>query len=724
MGAINRTFICLRRATLTRRKAGLLLVAALLAMVILGAAVPAHPVAAAADQDQSFDTQHFTVRYTLSGSNAATEDFARRVGQLAEKAYAAFVTDGGMRPPRDPRPEVRIVVDDPATGGTQATDMATGDVTIKINYRMQSSMDLAGTVAHEVFHAVQFAYMNSDQQPDWAIEGTAPLAAFLANQDVPTAVSEFQNTAYLYLNVPRLQQLTSIDYAASAFWAYMQQRYGGMAYLKNLLEAAANYEWEEAAARAAIQGGAPAGSTFESLFLEFALAMGTGQVDILKSKPAEEVASTIYSDVFPGPSWDGTKKEFATGAPYMEADRDGQSISRNKPLQVPQYAVGGTLVSFPSADPVTIKVGRDVASLRPFLLEEMNDGSLAGAPFPSNGELTLLHPPARLARILLPRVVEAGTGWYNLSVAPAAAGAADTALYSVADLTKSLTDDRALDRATPVKPASSGATGWGQPPAQPPTIPPTAPPSVPPTIPPTVPPTTLPSTPPVTGGTNPPGGYPGGTPGTTGTFQGFPNLPVQLHPPVNITFSDIGGHWAAGTINQLVQLGVTKGFEDGTFKPQATITRAQFITFVVRSFDIAPMPAWVASFGDVPTNHWVSGYVETAVYFGVLKPDEYPGRNFGPDVPITRLEMATIAVRALGLEQTALARASVPLGFADAGDVPANRVGHIATAVDRQIFGGYQEGAGLPTFKPNRTATRAEASAVIIRLLKAAGRLQ
>lgn len=676
---------CPRAGKAVATAAAVLLVALVVALVIL----PARPVLAADDQNLSLTTPYFEVKYTLTGPNATTEEFARRVGRLADQAYTTFVVKGGMRPPRDPRPQVLIVADDPATGGTQVTSLDTGDVTIKINCKMQSSMDLAGTVAHEVFHAIQFAYMNSEQQPAWAIEGTAPLAAYLANKDVPTAVTEFQTTVGMYLNVPRRQSLTSIEYPAAAFWAYMQQRYGGLTYLKNLLEAAEDLEWEDAAVRAAIKGGAPATATFETLYLEFALAVGGNKVDVLKFKTADDIAQDVFSDIDMSSAWRGTAFEVTQGTTAQEDNRDGQPVSRRYPLQVTQYATAGAMVGVMSSSPVTIHLGRDAGSLKPYLLMKMADGTYAGAPFPSSGDLTLTRPtpgPTGNIYVLLPRISDQGTGWYTISAKPAAAGATDTALYSLDDLIEAVYDDQALAKATPVKPASNGSSGG--------------------ILPPTLPPIT------------PPGGFPGRTP------EGFPNMPAQAHPPVNIQFSDVDGHWAQSTINQLVQLGVTKGFEDGTFRPQATITRAQFITFVVRSFDIAPMPAMRATFADVPTNHWASGYVETAVYFGVLKPGEYPGGSFGPDVPITRLEMATIAVRALGLEPTAVARASEPLGFADAGDVSANWVGHIATAVDRQVFGGYpSEGGGLPTFKPNRTATRAEASAVIIRLLKAAGRL-
>ena len=700
--------------TMARRHLGAAAATLLVALIVAAALVapPARPVLAAVDQNLSLTTQYFEVKYALTGPNATTEEFARRVGQLADKAYTTFVVKGGMRPPRDPRPEILIVVDDPATGGTQATTIDTGDVTIRINYKMQSSMDLAGTVAHEVFHAIQFGYMNSDQQPAWAIEGTAPLAAYLANKDVPTAVTEFQTTIEVFLGSSRRQSLTSIEYPAAAFWAYMQQKYGGLAYLKNLLEAAEDLEWEEAATQAAIKGGAPAGTTFEKLYLEFALAVGGNKVDALKFKTADEIAQSVFSDIDLSNAWSGTPFEVTQGTTVQEDNRDGQPVTRRYPLQVTQYGTAGAKIAVMSASPVTIHLGGDTACLEPYLLMKIADGTYAGAPFPSSGDLTLAQPtpgPTGNIYILLPRISDQGTGWYTIGAKPTAAGSVDTALYSVDDLIKAVYDDQALAKATPLKPASSGTSGGTQPPATPPggTYPPTPPPTTPPggTYPPTPPPTA------------PPGSYPGGMP------EGFPNMPVQAHPPASIQFSDTGGHWAASTINQLVQLGVTKGFEDGTFRPQATITRAQFITFVVRSFDIPPLPAAAATFTDVPTSHWASGYAETAVYFGALKPSEYAGGSFGPDVPITRLEMATIAVRALGLEGAAISRMSEPLRFADAGDVPANRVGHIATAVDRQIFGGYQEGAGLPTFKPNRTATRAEASAVIIRLLKAAGRL-
>ena len=49
-------------------------------------------------------------------------------------------------------------------------------------------------------------------------------------------------------------------------------------------------------------------------------------------------------------------------------------------------------------------------------------------------------------------------------------------------------------------------------------------------------------------------------------------------------FSDLEGHWAKDTVEQLADEGVISGFEDGTFRPDQSVTRAEFTKMIVQAF--------------------------------------------------------------------------------------------------------------------------------------------
>ena len=54
-----------------------------------------------------------------------------------------------------------------------------------------------------------------------------------------------------------------------------------------------------------------------------------------------------------------------------------------------------------------------------------------------------------------------------------------------------------------------------------------------------------------------------------------------------IEFTDVDGHWAKETITKWVQQGLIKGYTDGTFRPDDSITRAEFMALVNRAFGIS-----------------------------------------------------------------------------------------------------------------------------------------
>ncbi len=130
-------------------------------------------------------------------------------------------------------------------------------------------------------------------------------------------------------------------------------------------------------------------------------------------------------------------------------------------------------------------------------------------------------------------------------------------------------------------------------------------------------------------------------------------------------FTDMAGHENAEAVARLELLNVLKGYPDGTFKPDNTITRAEFAAVAVRvsGLENVAMAAkgLPTGFSDVPAWHWASGYVGTASKMGIVV--GIGNGLFAPESPVKYEEAITMIVRALGYEPMAQARGGYPFGY-------------------------------------------------------------
>ncbi len=180
------------------------------------------------------------------------------------------------------------------------------------------------------------------------------------------------------------------------------------------------------------------------------------------------------------------------------------------------------------------------------------------------------------------------------------------------------------------------------------------------------------------------------------------------------TFTDVSAsYWAIAEINGLSGLSYISGYPDGTFKPDSTITRAEFVSIIAKALKLPPINAAAPCFDDVASGDWFCGSVESAVYVGIIK--GY-GQSFNPNQAITREELAAILVNAMGEQDGAKAAMSVQTGFTDDASISGWARGFIAVAVKNGLIRGYPDDN---SFRPRNGATRAEACAMIDNFLKA-----
>ena len=139
------------------------------------------------------------------------------------------------------------------------------------------------------------------------------------------------------------------------------------------------------------------------------------------------------------------------------------------------------------------------------------------------------------------------------------------------------------------------------------------------------------------------------------TCQLLTGLLVEKSGGTDNAFTDVpDGAWYTGAVDEMTGFALVNGYEDGTFRPQQTITRAEFVTILSRftHTDIGTD----MRFADVPATHWAYDAVQTALAQGWVS--GYPDGTFRPDATISRAEAVTILNRVLGRSADAAMAAS------------------------------------------------------------------
>lgn len=154
------------------------------------------------------------------------------------------------------------------------------------------------------------------------------------------------------------------------------------------------------------------------------------------------------------------------------------------------------------------------------------------------------------------------------------------------------------------------------------------------------------------------------------------NLLASYPPVTDGSFSDVSaGAWYATEVNTLVELDVLSGYEDGTFRPNNAVTRAEFVTAVCKCFDLTDGAD--SGFSDV--SGWASGYINAAVERGWIV--GMGDGTFQPNANLTRAQVTPILNKALERTGSGFAADAVTPEFVD---VPSSHWAyeHIAEAAD------------------------------------------
>ncbi|NOU94468.1 hypothetical protein GC093_14760 [Paenibacillus sp. LMG 31456] len=174
---------------------------------------------------------------------------------------------------------------------------------------------------------------------------------------------------------------------------------------------------------------------------------------------------------------------------------------------------------------------------------------------------------------------------------------------------------------------------------------------------------------------------------------------------VKMKLSDIQQHWAEKTIDIFVKLNIIDGYNDGKFRPDGDITRAEFAVIIDRVFHINNASKQSVTMNDIKS-HWAKDTLEKLANAGIL--NGY-GEEFRPDQTVSRAEMVAIISRIVNMN--AVKKSESNGVFSDTGNSFAS------SQIQEAAQAGIIKGKEGDKFKPEAPSTRAEALTIILNTL-------
>jgi len=196
--------------------------------------------------------------------------------------------------------------------------------------------------------------------------------------------------------------------------------------------------------------------------------------------------------------------------------------------------------------------------------------------------------------------------------------------------------------------------------------------------------------------------------------------PMVMPLPVSAQsrFPDVpSSYWASEFIQALVSRNIIAGFpEDGTFRPEEPVTRAQFAAMLSKAFSRSPIRNPI-QFADVPSGYWGAAAIQSAYTTGFMA--GYPGNAFRPNENIPRAQVLVSLTSGLQYASTNPVDATLAI-FSDTATIPSYARPGVAAATERRMVVNYPD---VKVLNPNQVATRAEVAALIYQALVSTGQV-
>lgn len=185
------------------------------------------------------------------------------------------------------------------------------------------------------------------------------------------------------------------------------------------------------------------------------------------------------------------------------------------------------------------------------------------------------------------------------------------------------------------------------------------------------------------------------------------------------TFADLASHWSAAYTDRLIGMGSMKGYEDGSFRPNDPVTRAQFAVILADSLGLKPATGTesAVSFADaaaIPA--WAAAGVQAVQEAGIMKGSpSAAGNSFNPQQPMTRAELAVVLAQLAPKSEATTNADESATAYQDASEIPAWAAAAIAKLQQSQLMTGFPD----QTFRPSATVSRGETAKAVALLLDA-----
>jgi uncharacterized surface protein with fasciclin (FAS1) repeats len=194
-------------------------------------------------------------------------------------------------------------------------------------------------------------------------------------------------------------------------------------------------------------------------------------------------------------------------------------------------------------------------------------------------------------------------------------------------------------------------------------------------------------------------------------------------PTSTVNLSDVSSdYWARPFIQVLADNNVISGFPDGTFKPNQSVTRAEFAALIQKAFGNQNRIRQLSQggFSDVPSGYWAASAIQSAYETGFLS--GYPGNVFKPNQQIPKVQAIVALTSGLSLTSSSTGTTTdLSTYYTDASAIPNYAVNSVTAATQANLVVNYPD---VKQLNPQQSLTRAEAAALLYQALVKQGRLQ
>ncbi len=182
-------------------------------------------------------------------------------------------------------------------------------------------------------------------------------------------------------------------------------------------------------------------------------------------------------------------------------------------------------------------------------------------------------------------------------------------------------------------------------------------------------------------------------------------------------FKDVKDHWAQACIEELAEKKIITGYyEDGSFRPNRPVSRAEFAAMLRKAFPDAKTIRNPISFVDIPTNYWGFKAIGEAYQTGFLS--GYSGSIFNPTLNIPRWQVLVALSSGLKYTPAGPVAETLDATFEDAREIPELARNAIAAAAEKQLVVNYP---AVKQLEPTRNATRAEVATFLCQAIAKPG---